>query len=281
VAKDKLLTTYSKQIKNGAVLLKETEEILLELKDSDDVKTALINMVVISNLRLVTTIAGQYHRAWPMFELLDLIQEGNIGLMIGVRKFDTTKGVKLSTYVSYWIKDKIYDYIRQNSIGVKITKTDAHRKIFDNLSREQKRLEAKGLPITNEILASNLNVKEADINDLSPILSGNGMTDIDLHTNILSSNNDNPEEILLTKEKKQLLENKVKAFKNTLHSKQRYIFNSRLLCDGACLTQTMAATILLTTQQNISGIEKVILRKARKFFNQEELKDLIYNDYNY
>ncbi len=100
--------------------------------------------LVTANLRLVVKIALEYQRQW-IFNLMDLIQEGNLGLMQAVKNYDPYRGVKLSYYASYWIKAYILKFIMDNWKLVKIGTTQVQRKLFFNLQKEKNRLEKLGV----------------------------------------------------------------------------------------------------------------------------------------
>ena len=130
--------------------------------------------LVTSNLRLVVKIAREYHRG--VFQLLDLIQEGNVGLMQAVKKFDPLKGVKLSTYAAWWIRAYIIRFIMDNWRQVKLGTTQAQRKLFFNLCKERERLLARGIEPTPRLLARNLRVDEDDVNEMAARMSGDDLS---------------------------------------------------------------------------------------------------------
>ena len=117
--------------------------------------------LVASNLRLVVKLAHEYHRN-PL-SLLDLVQEGNIGLMQAVKKFDPERGVKLSSYAAWWIRAYILRYIMDNWKMVKLGTTEAQRKLFFKLRQEQERMLKLGVEVTPKLLAERLNVTEQDV----------------------------------------------------------------------------------------------------------------------
>ena len=127
--------------------------------------------MITSNLRLVVKIALDFQKYW-MKNLLDLIQEGNIGLMQAIRKFDPYRGIKLSYYASFWIKAYILKFIMDNWKLVKIGTTQAQRKLFYNLKREKEKLRAQGFEPGPKLLADALNVREEEVVEMDQRLGG-------------------------------------------------------------------------------------------------------------
>ncbi len=125
--------------------------------------------LVTANLRLVVKIAHEYRRA--AFNLLDLIQEGNVGLMHAVQKYDPFRGVKLSSYAAWWIRAYILRYLMDNWRMVKLGTTQAQRKLFFNLRKEQERLLSQGFEAAPKLLAERLDVTEQDVREMDQRLS--------------------------------------------------------------------------------------------------------------
>ena len=121
-------------------------------------------LLVVSNLRLVVKIAMEYRRAWT--NTLDLIQEGNVGLMEAVQRYDPYQGVKLSSYAVYWIRAYILKYILDNMRSVRLGTTRASRKLFFRLNKEKRELERQGYEAEPRLLAERLDVSEDDVIDM-------------------------------------------------------------------------------------------------------------------
>ncbi|MCA9583262.1 MAG: sigma-70 family RNA polymerase sigma factor, partial [Myxococcales bacterium] len=154
------LAAYMRDVHRYALLTPEEEkDLALRYVESGDLDAA--RQLVTSNLRLVVKIAYDYRRAYK--NLLDLVQEGNIGLMQAVKKFDPYKGVKLSTYAAWWIRAYMLRFILNNHRLVKVGTTQAQRKLFFNLKKEKARLSALGIEPTAERIAEQLNVSEDDV----------------------------------------------------------------------------------------------------------------------
>jgi RNA polymerase sigma-32 factor len=164
------LQMYLMEIKNFRLLTREEEtELAIRVREKKDQKAAYI--LVTSNLRLVVKIAMDFHRYWTK-SLLDLIQEGNVGLLQAVRKFDPYRGIKFSYYASFWIKAYMLKFIMENWKLVKIGTTQTQRKLFFNLAKERDKLIAQGFSPEPRLLAERLDVKEKEIEEMSQRLGG-------------------------------------------------------------------------------------------------------------
>src|SRR5262245_56866992 len=162
------LQAYMAEVNRHPLLTREEEhELAVHYRDTGDVKAAYT--LVAANLRLVVKLAHEYHRN-PL-ALLDLVQEGNIGLMQAVKKYDPDRGVKLSSYAAWWIRAYILRYIMDNWKMVKLGTTEAQRKLFFKLRQEQDRLTAQGYEVTPKLLADRLNVTEQDVVEMDQRLS--------------------------------------------------------------------------------------------------------------
>jgi RNA polymerase sigma-32 factor len=167
------LRAYMAEVTRHPLLSREEELDLAQRYARTGDRDAAWKLVT-ANLRLVVKIAREYHRG--MFQLLDLIQEGNVGLMQAVKKFDPLKGVKLSTYAAWWIKAYIIRFIMDNWRQVKLGTTQAQRKLFFNLAKERERLLSRGIDPTPRLLARNLRVDESDVLEMSARMAGDDLS---------------------------------------------------------------------------------------------------------
>jgi RNA polymerase sigma-32 factor len=164
------LQRYLAEISRYRLLTREQElELGARVHDENDPEAAY--MLVTANLRLVVKIALEFQRVW-MQNLLDLIQEGNIGLMQAVKKFDPYKNVKFSYYASFWIKAYILKFIMDNWRLVKIGTTQGQRKLFFKLKKEKQRLIDQGFDPKPKLLSERLGVSEREIIDMDQRLDG-------------------------------------------------------------------------------------------------------------
>lgn len=219
-------------------LLSRDEEHSLALRYRDEGDLSAAAKLVASNLRLVVKLAHDYHRN-PL-SLLDLIQEGNIGLMQAVKKYDPDRGVKLSSYAAWWIRAYILRYIMENWKLVKLGTTEAQRKLFFKLRQEQERLSAQGYAPTPKLLAERLNVTEQDVVEMDQRLTQDEVS-LDLPVGedgtaprldrMLPSGEAPADERLADEELKRVFREQLAEFAEGLAGKERYIFEHRLTAD--------------------------------------------------
>ena len=168
------LQMYLKEIARFPMLDPEEEYALAKRVQEENDQDAAFK-IVSSHLRLVVKIAMDFQRRW-MQNGLDLIQEGNVGLLKAVTKFDPEKGIKFSYYAAFWIKAYILKYIMDNWRMVKIGTTQTQRKLFYNLNKERQRLQTMGFNPSTEVLSERLGVSEAEIDEMDQRLSKNDMS---------------------------------------------------------------------------------------------------------
>jgi len=158
--KSDLLQAYLTEIRQHPILDREEEkELAMEYLETQDPDAA--KQLVTSNLRLVVKLAFQYHRQWS--NVLDLIQEGNMGLVEALSRYDPYRGIRFSSYAQYWIRAMILRYLMDNYRMVRLGSTRHGRKLFFQLNKEKKRLEAMGIKPTSRALSEALDVPEEEI----------------------------------------------------------------------------------------------------------------------
>lgn len=225
---------YIYEIKKIPVLSREDEhELALLYAKTGDEEAAY--KLIISNLRLVVKLAMEYHRTW-IKNVSDLIQEGNIGLIEALKRYDPYQNTRFSSYASFWIKAYIIKFIMDNFSLIKIGKTQAQRKLFFNLNKEKKRLERLGYDVGPKLLAEKLNVKEEEIREMdqrlsSPILSLDEPIKDESDTKHLDSLTYGEElidEQIANEQMTRILQEKLAIFKEGLNENERYIFENRI-----------------------------------------------------
>ena len=154
------LTRYMADLRKHPPISRE-EERALAIRWFEDKDVDAARQMVLSNLRLVVKIAMEYRRAWT--NTLDLVQEGNVGLMEAVQRFDPYQDVKLSSYAVYWIRAYILKYILDNMRSTRMGTTRAERKLFFRLNKEKRALEGQGFEVEPRLLAERLDVTEDDV----------------------------------------------------------------------------------------------------------------------
>ena len=263
------LQRYLSEIRRYPLLSREEErEIALRYKENGDLEAAY--KLVTGNLRLVVLIARQYQRAFK--NLLDLVQEGNIGLMEAVKNFDPYRGIRFPSYAVWWIRAYIIRYIMNNWRMVKIGTTQAQRKLFFNLQKEKDRLEAEGFRPGPKLIAQRLDVKESEVvemeqrmsgRDLSvdaPVEEGEGSTMLDF----LVSKDATAEEAVADAESREMITQKIKEFGETLSGKDRVIFDSRLMAEEPLTLQELGDRYGIS-RERVRQIEERIKKKLKAY----------------
>ena len=268
------LQRYMAEISNYKLLTREQErELAIRIQEHNDEKSAYI--MVTSNLRLVVKIALEFQRVW-MQNLLDLIQEGNIGLMQAVRKFDPYKNVKFSYYASFWIKAYILKFIMDNWRLVKIGTTQGQRKLFFKLKKEKQKLIEEGFDPKPKLLSERLGVSEREIVDMDQRLDGWDVSldaplkdDTDTERiEILKTPSDSVEEQVAKKEIESLLHNKIAKFRKKLTKRELEIFDLRIFSDSPVTLQKIGDRYGIS-RERVRQVEKNVIKKTREYFKQE------------
>ncbi len=263
------LRYYLLEISKFAPLSPEEELQLARLYQEKQDLTAARRLVT-SNLKLVVRIAFLYNKVYS--NLMDLIQEGNIGLLQAVKKFDPNRGTRLPTYASWWIKAYIIKFILDNFRIVKIGTTNDRRKVLMNLRKEKHRLEGQGIVATPQLIAEVLNVSEEDVMavensieayDLS--LDQPSATESDFSLlDTLASTEQLIDERLATGEFKEFIEEKFQQFSSTLSEKERMILQERLLSEEPITLQRIADRFRVT-REAIRVSEKKLIKKIKAY----------------
>jgi RNA polymerase sigma-32 factor len=268
------LQMYLWEISSYKVLSKEEEtELATRYRDRND--QAAAHKLIVSNLRLVVKIAMDFHRYW-MKNLMDLIQEGNVGLLQAVRKFDPHKGIKFSYYASFWIKAYILKFIMENWKLVKIGTTQAQRKLFFNLAKEKDRLLSLGYDPEPRLLAERLDVKKDEVIEMGQRL---GAWEVSLdapvkedakqdYGSFLPSPEASVDEQISTRERKELLHRKLQEYRNTLSEKHRDIFDNRILAEDPLTLQELGHKYDIS-RERVRQIQDKILKKAKEWLEEK------------
>jgi RNA polymerase sigma-32 factor len=268
------LQRYLSEISQYRLLTRE-EEVELGRRVQEDGDTEAAYQLVTSNLRLVVKIALEFQRVW-MQNLLDLIQEGNIGLMQAVKKFDPYKNVKFSYYASFWIKAYILKFIMDNWRLVKIGTTQGQRKLFFKLKKEKQRLIEQGFDPKPKLLSQRLGVSEREIVDMdqrldgwdvsldAPVKDGSDTGRIDF----INEGSSSAEDRVAKKEIEVLLHNKVSEFREQMTDRELEIFDQRIFSDSPVTLQEIGDRYGIS-RERVRQIEKNVIKKMRDFFKSE------------
>ena len=258
-------------------LLTPDEEKALATRLVEHGDTSAARKLIEANLRLVVKIAYEYRRAHR--NLLDLVQEGNIGLIQAVGKFDPYRGVKLSSYAAFWIRAYILKFILNNWRLVKIGTTQAQRKLFFNLRKEREKLEQLGFQPTSKLLAEKLDVSEKDVIDMERRLAapeasldaplGSGGDDEGTRTRLdYLPSDDRPDHNVAQSQFSELLKGKLEAFAKTLEGREQTIFRERWLTEEPLTLQEIGDRYQVS-RERARQLEKRMLDRLKKYLEAE------------
>ena len=270
------LSAYMSETRRYPLLTPEEEhDLAVKLVEHGD--TGAARKLIEANLRLVVKIAYEYRRAHR--NLLDLVQEGNIGLIQAVGKFDPYRGVKLSSYAAFWIRAYILKFILNNWRLVKIGTTQAQRKLFFNLRKEREKLEQLGFQPTSALLAEKLDVPEREVVEMERRLAAPeasldaplGSDDGDgarTRLDYLPSDDERPDRAVAQSEFSQLLRGKLEAFANTLEGREQAIFRERWLSEEPLTLQELGDRYHVS-RERARQLEKRMLDRLKKYLEAE------------
>jgi RNA polymerase sigma-32 factor len=253
----------------------EVHELAVRFLKTQDPKIAA--RLVTSNLRLVVKIAYEYRRAYK--NMMDLVQEGNIGLMQAVKRYDPYRGVRLSSYSAFWIRAYILRFILNNWRLVKLGTTQAQRKLFFNLRKKKAELEAMGIVPTDAEIAKQLNVPEVDVREMSMRLdSSEKSLDAPIgdaegrqvtRAEMIPAVGDGPEAIMADEELQSMLKERLAEFRTTLLAKEKElaIFDERLVSDDPLTLQDLGDRFGIS-RERVRQLEQRLMGRLRDYLKQ-------------
>ena len=269
------LQSYLAEIRNIPTLSRE-EEHALALRYHEKKDEVAGYKLVLANLRLVVMIAREYQQTFR--NVLDLVQEGNIGLMEAVKNFDPYRGIRFPSYASYWVRAYMLRYLINNLRLVKIGTTQAQRKLFFNLRKEKERLEAEGFRPEAKLLAERLDVKESEVLEMEQRLAlpdmsidsplspnGDSGETTDLH-GLLSDNKESAEERVVREQFAEAIRGAVQELE--LDEKERAIVDLRLLAEEPQTLQEIADRFALS-RERIRQIENRLKDRLKKQLSEK------------
>ncbi|MGE3610207.1 MAG: RNA polymerase factor sigma-32 [Bacteriovoracaceae bacterium] len=269
------LSVYLKEISRYKLLSPDEEkELTAELLRTGDIEVA--KKLVLANLRLVVKIALEYKSAYK--NIMDLIQEGNIGLMKAVSKYDPSKGAKLSYYASWWIRSYILKFILDNFRLVKIGTTQEQKKLFYNLMREKQRLMSMGIVPDVKQLSEALGVSEKSVIEMDNRLSSSGQEvsldkpideDSGRQTigDLIKDSEDSPEVKFSELQNLEILKEHLGAFIKDLKPRDQEIFKKRLLSEIPESLQSIADEYGVS-RERIRQIEERLIEQLKIYMSE-------------
>jgi RNA polymerase sigma-32 factor len=275
------LSAYMSQLRHHAPITREEEhELAVQWTEEGDVEAA--RMLVLSNLRLVVKIAMEYRRAWT--NTLDLIQEGNVGLMEAVQRFDPYQGVKLSSYAVYWIRAYILKYILDNMRSVRLGTTRASRKLFFRLNKEKRELERLGYEAEPKLIAERLDVSEEDVIDMEARLA---RPDLSFDAPLRSDDADgmtfgdrmagpgiDSEAAYGATELREVFLGKIAEFATSLNDRDKQILRERVLAEEPRTLADLGEEFDVS-RERVRQLEVKLVKRLRKYM-EENLVDFEY-----
>ena len=273
------LHRYLQEISQYELLSREeTDELAVRFREQGDQDAAY--RLVSSNLRLVVKVAMDFQKYW-MQNFMDLIQEGNVGLVQATKKFDPYRGVKFSYYAAYWIRAYVLKFIMDNWRLVKIGTTQAQRKLFFSLNKEKKLLEAQGFKPEVKLLAERLKVKESEVIEMSQRMDS---WDVSLESPVRNDSEDEQknfipsegpaiEDVVAGEQMKDRLSELLTDLKEKLNDKEKMILDDRLLTDEPLTLQTIADRFGIS-RERVRQIEVNLLKKMKKYL-EVEMPDIV------
>tara|TARA_Y100001960_G_C14713923_1_gene848545 strand:+ start:683 stop:1606 length:924 start_codon:yes stop_codon:yes gene_type:complete len=264
-------SAYLQEVRKYSVLTEDEEkELAIRYKETGDLDSAY--KLTTANLMLVIKIAMTFKREWQ--NLMDLIQEGNIGLMKAVKNFDPFRGVRLSAYATWWIKSYILKHILDNWRLVRVGTTNARRKLLFNLKREKEKLEREGFDPTTKLLAERFGVDEGEIIDVS---SSIGAMDVSIDSPTHSGSTMTPAETLTDGKSlevnaelnqfQEILKKNIEKFKTKLNTNEIDILNHRVLSEDPLSLQEIGDQRGVT-REAVRQAEQRLLKKFKTFIEE-------------
>jgi len=275
------LSVYMREVQRHALLSPDEEHRLAVNYQTNPEDLAAASRLVTANLRLVVKIAYEYRRAYK--NMMDLIQEGNIGLMQAVKKYDPYRGVKLSSYAAWWIRAYMLRFILNNWRLVKLGTTQAQRKLFFNLSKEKARLSALGIEPTDAEIAKRLNVAESEVAEMDKRLArsdasldasvgesdGRSVSRVEL----MPSPGSTPDQLAEGAELSEMLQGRLSEFRETLAGKDVVIFDKRVVADEPLTLQELGDEFGVS-RERVRQLEARLTGKLRAYL-KETLGDAV------
>jgi RNA polymerase sigma-32 factor len=269
------ISQYMNEVRRYPLLTREQEQALaVRFRETGDKRAA--EALVTSNLRFVVKVAAEYSKFGA--RLIDLVQEGNVGLMHAVREFNPYKGVRLITYAVWWIRGYIQDYLMRQYSMVRIGTTQSQRKLFYRLQKEKDLLERMGEEPSVKLLSTRLGVSEADVESMTQRMQSR---DISLQTATddsgrgtlmdFEASNDIPiDEQIGNHEMLSILNEGIEELRSSLNQRELELLEDRLLADEPLTLQEIGEKYGVT-REAVRQMENRLMLKIRKIL-EERLK---------
>nr|WP_295900200.1 RNA polymerase factor sigma-32 [uncultured Bdellovibrio sp.] len=268
------LVMYLNEIRRYKVLTKE-EETALAKKYFESKDPAAAEALVKANLRFVVKVAAEYSKFGS--KMIDLIQEGNVGLMHAVREFNPYKGARLITYAVWWIRGYIQEFLMRQYSMVRIGTTQNQRKLFYQLQKEKEALDAMGIEPNTALISSRLGIPEDEVRDMAMRMSGRDMSldrpvDEDSGTSfgdLQKDVNDQPlDEVLAKEEQLEILKKKIEEIRPELSDREKIILDERILNDDPLTLQEIGEKYGIT-REAVRQMEARLMKKIKAKMDED------------
>ncbi len=262
------LVMYLNEIRRYKILSKE-EETALAQKYFESKDPAAAEALVKSNLRFVVKVAAEYSKFGA--KMIDLIQEGNVGLMHAVREFNPYKGARLITYAVWWIRGYIQEFLMRQYSMVRIGTTQNQRRLFYQLQKEKEALDAMGIEANTSLISSRLGIPEDEVRDMAMRMSGRDVSldkPLDDESGVSlgdlqSGGYEMPlDEVLAKEEQLQILKEKIEELKPELSEREKIILEERILNDAPLTLQEIGEKYGIT-REAVRQMEARLLKKIK------------------
>jgi RNA polymerase sigma-32 factor len=270
---------YMAEIKKYPPLSREEEQRLARLYRETGDRDALFQLVT-ANLMLVVRIAFSFRRAAK--NLLDLVQEGNVGLLAAIDRFSPDVGARLPTYAAWWIRAYMVKFLLDNVRLVRVGTTNARRKLLRNLHKEKQKLESMGFDVGPKLLAEHFGVSERDVIDVQAALSSR---DVSLDAPVGGDEGDRShgdalpdareatvEDDVARRELQTKMEALLKIFRKGLNERETTLLDRRILSDSPLSLQALGDRFG-TSREAVRQAETRLMKKLKAFL-REELGDI-------
>jgi len=270
------LDRYLVEIRRYPFLTKE-EELRLFREYREKGRNDAAVKLILANLRVSLAIASEYGHVG--IDQMDLIQEGNVGLLQAIKKFDPTKNVRFYAYAAWWVRAFILRYLLNNFRLVKIGTTQEQRKLFFNLRKEKAKLQREGFIPDPKLLADRLKVRERDVVEMDQRLGSwelsldQPMTEEGEGTfhDLLPSPQLGVDEQLAKNQLRLVFRKKLAEFAETLNEREEDILRNRLLSETPITLEGLGKKYSVT-KERVRQLEAKIIKRLRGFM-KKELKD--------
>ena len=268
------LQRYLYEISKYELLTREEEvELAIRFKEHHDEEAG--HRLVRANLRLVVKIALSFYRFWSQ-RILDLIQEGNLGLVQALRKFDPYRGVKFSYYAAFWIRAYMLKFLMENWRLVKIGTTQDQRKLFFRLAKERQKLESQGFDAEPRLLAERLDVKEEEVIQMSQRLArGEASLDVprggetqETYGETIPSSDEELDEKIFEKARMVAFDEKLREYREALTGRKAFIFDHRIMTEDPWTLEEIGKRYDIS-RERVRQIESHLVQDIRKQLRRE------------